>query len=83
MLDASAVSTGKIYYDDAYCAEFEATVVSFEENALVLDRTAFFPEEGGQSCDLGEIDGIRVKAVQIRDGQLVHFLEDEGKQQLA
>ena len=76
MLDASAVSTGKIYYDDAYCAEFEATVVSFEGNALVLDRTAFFPEEGGQSCDLGEIDGIRVKDVQIRDGQIVHFLED-------
>ena len=74
MLDASAVSTGKIYYDDAYCAEFEANVVSFEGNALVLDRTAFFPEEGGQSCDLGEIDGIRVKDVQIRDGQIVHFL---------
>ena len=51
--------TEKLYYTDAYIKEFEATVLNFTEldgkYAVILDRTAFFPEEGGQSADIGFI----------------------------
>ena len=44
--------TEKLYYIDAYMKEFRATVLSFEAVSggfeITLDRTAFFPEEGGQ-----------------------------------
>ena len=53
MLDSSTVKTEKLYYKDAYMCEFEANVLSADGNDIVLDATAFFPEEGGQSADRG------------------------------
>ena len=71
--------TQLIYENDSYCAEFEATVLSCTENDgrydVVLDRTAFFPEGGGQAADKGTIDGILVLDVQINDGVVIHSLE--------
>ena len=68
-------------------SEFSATVLSVtEENgkfAVTLDRTAFFPEGGGQGSDTGFIGGVRVYDVQIRDGVIYHYTEkplEEGKQ---
>ena len=44
--------TEKLYYKDAYIQSFTATVLSCEGidkgYDVVLDKTAFFPEEGGQ-----------------------------------
>lgn len=52
--------TEKLYDIDSYIWEFEATVLSCEEReggyAVVLDRTAFFPEGGGQGADLGTLE---------------------------
>ena len=47
--------TEKLYYKDSYISEFSATIL-FSKPAgeffdIVLDKTAFFPEEGGQSSD--------------------------------
>lgn len=71
--------TQLIYENDSYCAEFEATVLSCIENNgrydVVLERTAFFPEGGGQAADKGTIDGILVLDVQINDGVVIHSLE--------
>ena len=51
--------TGRIYYEDAYRKEFDAQVVSCRAcergYEVVLDRTAFYPEGGGQPCDLGTL----------------------------
>ena len=52
--------TKELYYDNAYVKEFDAKVLScdwIEEGkyAVVLDSTAFFPEQGGQSSDVGVI----------------------------
>ena len=64
---------------DGYIYDFEATVIDCfpigEKFALELDRTAFFPEGGGQSADEGEIDGIKVDDVKIVDGKILHLLE--------
>ncbi len=51
--------TERIYYKDAYQTAFEARVERCKPTeggyALILDRTAFYPEGGGQPCDLGVI----------------------------
>ena len=50
----------EIYYESAYIKEFDAAVISCKERKdgkydVILDRTAFFPEQGGQSSDIGTI----------------------------
>ena len=71
--------TEKIYYQDAYVKDFSATVLSVEQQderyAIVLDRTAFFPEEGGQSSDNGYIGSARVLDVQEIDGIIYHYTD--------
>lgn len=71
--------TEKLYYIDAYIKEFEATVVdSFTEGekcVVILDHTAFFPEEGGQSADTGFIGDARVIDVREKDGIIRHFVD--------
>lgn len=74
MLDSSTVVTRKLYYEDAYLREFEAEILSANDNDIVLDATAFFPEEGGQSPDRGVLAGREVLDVQIIDGYIHHFL---------
>lgn len=71
--------TQKLYETDSYLKEFTAQVLSCEavKNgcAVVLDRTAFYPEGGGQPCDLGVLGGARVLDVQERDGVIVHTVD--------
>ena len=71
--------TEKLYYVDAYINEFDATVVDqYVDNGktvIVLDRTAFFPEEGGQSSDTGFIGDARVIDVREKDGIIRHFVD--------
>ena len=73
--------TEKIYLNDSYCKEFTATVLSCEKAEkgyeVVLDKTAFFPEGGGQSADEGTLDGICVIDVQETDDAIKHLTESE------
>lgn len=76
------VKTKAIYYEDAYIQEFTATVLSCEQGKngsflVVLDRTAFFPESGGQSSDIGTIADATVSHVSIRDDIITHVLDKE------
>ena len=69
--------TKKLYYDDAYINNFDATVLSCEEvkngYAIILDKTAFFPEGGGQKSDEGFINDIAVNDVQEIDENIYHY----------
>ena len=71
--------TEKLYYQDAYTKEFSAHVLSAEPAEggfdVILDRTAFFPEEGGQSADTGFIGDARVRYVYESCG-VVHHVTD-------
>ena len=71
--------TEKIYEKDGMCMSFHANILETVETkqgyALILDRTAFFPEGGGQTADTGVIGGVRVLDVQIRDGEILHYTE--------
>ena len=68
--------TEKLYDADAYLWEFSATVVDCHAAGdgfdVILDRTAFFPEGGGQAGDGGTLDGIPVTDVQISQGIVSH-----------
>ncbi len=62
--------TEKIYYQDAYAAEFNGTVLSCDDGWAVLDRTAFFPESGGQTCDRGILITAEGRELPVTDVQI-------------
>ena len=72
--------TRKLYYEDVYKKEFTAKVLECGECkkgfAVILDQTAFYPEGGGQPCDLGTLNGIAVLDVQEKDGEIVHYTKE-------
>ncbi|MBQ4558820.1 MAG: hypothetical protein IJA54_00665 [Tyzzerella sp.] len=79
--------TEKLFYKDSHMITFSAVVTACEKVGdyyeAVLDRTAFFPEGGGQYADTGSIDGVKVLDAQERDGVIYHKVERElpvGKQ---
>ena len=68
--------TQKIYEADPYVQNFTAQVLSCTPAqggfAVVLDRTAFFPEGGGQPCDTGTLGAARVLAVHTDGVTITH-----------
>lgn len=65
-----------LHYKDPYMQEFRAKVVGSFDGYVVLDRTAFYPEGGGQPGDVGEFirreDKAEVIGVQKVDGVILH-----------
>ena len=66
------MTTHRLYYDDPYLTTFRANVVegSADGRTVYLDRTAFYPESGGQPSDLGSISDAQVESV-IDEGERV------------
>lgn len=71
------MTTEKLYYIDSHLFDFEATVLDCRQVekgwAVILDRTAFFPEGGGQPADTGFIGAAPVRDVQEQGGEILHF----------
>ena len=69
--------TEKLYYYDAYKSEFCAKVLSCEKRgelySILLDKTAFFPEEGGQYSDKGTLGEAEVIDVLESEGEIYHL----------
>lgn len=68
--------TERLYYTDAYAADFSATVVAVDGNRVILDRTAFYPTSGGQPFDIGALGGTEVTDVVDDDTSIVHVVRD-------
>lgn len=73
--------TEKLYDLDSYVTEFTCKVVSLysDENYTYVetDRTAFFPEGGGQTSDRGFLGGAYVENVQIEGGKITHIVKND------
>ncbi|MET0592921.1 MAG: alanyl-tRNA editing protein, partial [Polyangiaceae bacterium] len=73
-----AASTERLYYDDPLLLEFRARIVAQAQfqgkPSLLLDRTAFYPEAGGQMADRGVLGQLEVLDVQADDHGAVHHL---------
>ena len=71
--------TEKLYYQDSHLFTFEAAVLDCRKEkkgySVVLDRTAFFPEGGGQLADTGVLGGVRVLDVHERGGEIRHYTD--------
>ena len=72
--------TRKLYYEDVYKKEFTAKVLECRKGEkgfeIILDQSAFYPEGGGQPCDLGTLNEITVLDVQEKDGEIVHYTKE-------
>ncbi len=70
-----ASTTERLYYGNARTREFEARVLAVETEYLVLDRTSFYPEGGGQPGDRGYIGNVSVLDTRTSDaGEIRHVI---------
>ncbi|MBS4980157.1 MAG: alanyl-tRNA editing protein [Lachnospiraceae bacterium] len=71
--------TEKLFYQDSHKSTFTAIVQEARQSEngyeIVLDRTAFFPEGGGQRSDTGILGGVSVIDVQEIDGKIIHYTD--------
>jgi alanyl-tRNA synthetase len=72
--------TYPLYYADAYIGEFNAKVLRVSGSRVILDKTAFYPEGGGQPADHGflEFNGVKTRVYNVRKtvgNIIVHFVD--------
>ncbi|MBT9779840.1 alanyl-tRNA editing protein [Clostridium sp. MCC353] len=78
----------KLYYSTPYVKEFEGKVLRCTKGKqdryeVVLDRTAFYPEGGGQPSDMGTLGDANVISVHEKGGEIIHYTDralEEGAQ---
>lgn len=73
------METEKLFYQDAYLRETTAKVLECRKGKhgyeIVLDRTCFYPEGGGQPGDRGTLNGIPVTDTHEKDGMVLHYTD--------
>ncbi len=70
------MQTTRLYQQDRYIKEWDATITSITQDGddliITLDQSAFFPEGGGQSCDVGSIGPYTIIDVQEKGEKVLH-----------
>ena len=73
------MQTKKLYYEDPNLKTFTAMVLGCEKTekgfAIILVQTAFYPEGGGQACDMGILGGVTVTDVQEQGETVIHYCD--------
>lgn len=74
--------TEKLFYQDPYLKEFTARILQKHQLAdghwkVLLDRTAFYPEGGGQPCDHGSLGLAKVIDVRTENGDIIHTTDSD------
>ena len=73
------METEKLYYADPFLTDFTATVLDCQPGKngylVTLDRTAFYPEGGGQPADHGVLDRAAVTDVHEKNGVILHNVD--------
>jgi alanyl-tRNA synthetase len=79
------MKTIRAYYEVKSAGSFPAQILELrpweDKAAVILDRTIFYPEGGGQGADRGFINGIPVPDVREKDDEIFHIVtaEDAGR----
>ncbi|HVA01350.1 MAG TPA: DHHA1 domain-containing protein [Terriglobia bacterium] len=78
--------TERLYYTDCYLKDFEARVVAVKAGAegfrVYLDRSAFYPESGGQPADTGTLAGQPVLQIADEGEAVAHLLAKQPENDL-
>ena len=79
--------TEKLCYDYASAEPFVAKIIELcpsqnGETPVILDRTIFYPDGGGQPADRGTINGVPILDVRERDREIFHMVSAEGAEKL-
>jgi Ser-tRNA(Ala) deacylase AlaX len=71
--------TEKLFMNNPYLKEFEAAVIDVKNNYVILDKTCFFPESGGQSGDTGYLNQIKVTDTKYDEKRenILHIVEKQ------
>jgi misacylated tRNA(Ala) deacylase len=67
--------TELLYLRDAYLRDFDGTVTAVDGDAVVLDRSAFYPTGGGQPHDTGTLGDAAVVEVRKDGDDVLHRLD--------
>jgi alanyl-tRNA synthetase len=69
----------KLFYEDCHLTQFPSKVTGCEKSEkgwlVTLDATAFYPEGGGQACDIGTLGDVNVLDVREKDGKVLHLCD--------
>ena len=72
--------TEKLFYQDPFQREFSASILDCQKEKdhwlVTLDKTAFYPEGGGQPADHGTLGGVKVVDVREKNGEVLHFCSE-------
>ena len=69
----------KLFYENSHLQEFSARVTGCQQTEkgwlVTLDATAFYPEGGGQACDIGTLGGVNVLDVREKENEILHLCD--------
>ena len=69
----------KLFYEDSHITTFSTRVTGCRETEkgflVTLDATAFYPEGGGQACDIGTLGDARVLEVKEKENEILHLCD--------
>ena len=65
----------RLFNEDHYLREFDSEVVKVYTDGVVLERTAFYAEAGGQSGDTGYLNNFRVVYTKYDGDEILHVME--------
>jgi alanyl-tRNA synthetase len=74
--------TTKLYYEKMYQRKFQAKVLASQKRKgsggwVLLDKTAFYPEGGGQPTDKGTLNGVKVHSAEIVGQHVIHHVKKD------
>jgi alanyl-tRNA synthetase len=81
------MKTEKIYYNYVSADPFRAEILELRPSGngniqILLDKTIFYPEGGGQPSDRGTINGVPLLDVREKDGEILHLVSAEWAEKL-